>query len=81
MATRGRRLNVHAYLGRLSDETIEAMLNELSIELGAAHGQERIYVAFADRTWILDAGEQRKFSPDLAIGRSSRRRKTTRQTK
>jgi hypothetical protein len=38
MATRGRRLNVHAYLGRLSDETIEAMLNELSIELGAAHG-------------------------------------------
>jgi hypothetical protein len=21
-------------------------------------GQERIYVAFADRTWILDAGEQ-----------------------
>ena len=26
---------VHAYLGHLSDETIEAMLNELSIELGA----------------------------------------------
>jgi hypothetical protein len=22
-------------------------------------GQERIYVAFADRTWILDAGEHR----------------------
>jgi len=49
---------VHAYLGHLSDETIEAMLNELSIELGAALGQERIYVAFADRTWILDAGER-----------------------
>jgi len=49
---------VHAYLGHLSDETIEAMLNELSIELGAALGQERIYVAFANRTWILDAGER-----------------------
>jgi hypothetical protein len=49
---------VHAYLGHLSDDIIEAMLNELSIELGAALGQERIYVAFADRTWILDAGER-----------------------
>jgi hypothetical protein len=55
---------VHAYLGHLSDETIEAMLNDLSIELGAALGQERIYVAFADRTWILDAGERRKTSPN-----------------
>jgi hypothetical protein len=44
----------------LSDATIEAMLNELSIELGAALGQERIYVAFADRTWILDAGERER---------------------
>jgi len=26
------------------------MLNELSVELGVALGQERIYVAFADRT-------------------------------
>jgi len=51
---------VHAYLGHLSDEAIEAMLNELSIELGTALGQERIYVAFADRTWILDAGERGK---------------------
>jgi hypothetical protein len=34
------------------------MLNELSIELGVALGQERIYVAFAYRTWILDAGER-----------------------
>jgi hypothetical protein len=48
---------VHAYLGHLSDTAIEAMLNELATELGAALGQERIYVAFADRTWILDAGE------------------------
>jgi hypothetical protein len=48
---------VHAYLGHLPDAAIEAMLNELAAELGAALGQERIYVAFADRTWILDAGE------------------------
>ncbi len=46
---------VHAYLGHLADAEIEAMLNELAIELGVALGQERIYVAFADRTWILDA--------------------------
>jgi hypothetical protein len=51
---------VHAYLGHLPDETIEAMLNELSIELGAALGEERIHVAFADRTWILDAGQRSK---------------------
>ena len=51
---------VHAYLGQLPDATIEAMLNELAVELGAALGQERIYVAFADRTWILDAGEQER---------------------
>jgi hypothetical protein len=43
----------------VSDAAIEAMLNELATELGAALGQERIYVAFADRTWILDAGEHR----------------------
>jgi hypothetical protein len=46
---------VHAYPGHLSDAAIEEMLNELATELGAALGQERIYVAFADRTWILDA--------------------------
>jgi|GEM_PF-649162 len=46
---------VHAYLGHLADADIEAMLNELAVELGVALGQERIYVAFCDRTWILDA--------------------------
>ncbi|HUB63685.1 MAG TPA: hypothetical protein VL996_04440 [Methylocella sp.] len=51
---------VHAYLGQLPDEAIEAMLNELAAELGAALGQERIYVAFCDRTWILDAGERQE---------------------
>ncbi|MCW2284065.1 hypothetical protein M2323_001678 [Rhodoblastus acidophilus] len=49
---------VHAYLGALADEAVEAMLNELAMELGEALGQERIYVAFADRTWILDRGEE-----------------------
>jgi hypothetical protein len=48
---------VHAYLGALPDDDIEAMLNELAAELGAALGQERIYVALCDRTWILDRGE------------------------
>jgi len=48
---------VHAYLGALPDEEIEAMLNELAAELGQALGQERIYVAFCDRTWILDRSE------------------------
>jgi hypothetical protein len=47
---------VHAYLGRLPDHDIEAMLNELAVELGATLGQERLYVAFCGRTWILDAG-------------------------
>src|SRR6202041_3171397 len=46
---------VHAYLGHLPDVAIEAMLNELAIELGVALGQEHIYVAFAEQTWILDA--------------------------
>lgn len=48
---------VHAYLGHLPDQDIEAMLNELAIELGVALGQERLYVAFCDRTWILDCTE------------------------
>ena len=49
---------VHLYLGHSSDADIEAMLNDLARELGAALGQERIYVAFADRTWILDAEDR-----------------------
>jgi hypothetical protein len=49
---------VHAYLGNLPDQIVEGMLNELAIELGVALGQERIYVAFCARTWILDAGQE-----------------------
>ncbi len=47
---------VHAYLGHLPDSDIEYMLNDLAKQLGAALGQERLYVSFRDRTWILDAG-------------------------
>ncbi len=50
---------VHAYLGQLPDAAVEAMLNELAAELGSALGQERIYLSFCDRTWIIDA-EQRQ---------------------
>lgn len=49
---------VHAYLGHLSDAEVETMLNELAVELGAALGQERLYISFCRRTWILDAGER-----------------------
>jgi hypothetical protein len=56
---------VHAYLGHLPDAAIEAMLNDLAVELGAALGQERLYVAFSDKTWILDAeGRRRKAAAD-----------------
>jgi hypothetical protein len=46
---------VHAYLGHLPDEAIEALLNELAAELGAALGQQRLYIAFGTKSWILDA--------------------------
>ena len=49
---------VHAYLGHLPDQDVEAMLNELAAELGAALGQERLYVSFCNRTWILDASDE-----------------------
>ncbi len=57
---------VHEYLGRLPDNEIETMLNDLAVELGAALGQERIYVAFCDRTWILDAGDRQASQPDVS---------------
>jgi hypothetical protein len=47
---------VPAYLGHLPDADIEAMLNDLAAELGAALGQERLYVSFHGRAWILDSG-------------------------
>jgi hypothetical protein len=49
---------MQAYVGHLPDAAIEAILNELAAELGAALAQERIDVAFAEQTWVLDAGER-----------------------
>lgn len=41
------------YAGGLDDDTVEGLLNELAGLLGAALKQERIYIAFRDRTWIV----------------------------
>jgi hypothetical protein len=57
---------VHAYLGHLSDETVEAMLNQLSIELGAALDRSGSMKRSLTRRG-LDAGERRNSSPDLSI--------------
>lgn len=61
---------VPAYLGHLPDADIEAMLNELAAELGAALGQERLYVSFHGRAWILDSGaaESNDSAGDAARG-------------
>lgn len=41
------------YAGGLDDAAVEAMLNDLGARLGEALRQERIYIAFRDRTWII----------------------------
>lgn len=41
------------YAGGLADEEVESMLNELAELLGQALRQERLYIAFRDRTWII----------------------------
>jgi hypothetical protein len=61
---------VHACLGHLPDEAIEAMFNELAVELGAALGQERIYVAFADPH--MDLGRRRTGAVTNRAGRMKR---------
>jgi hypothetical protein len=43
------------YAGHLDDETVEVLLDELAAEIGRALGQEEVYVAYRDRTWILRA--------------------------
>jgi hypothetical protein len=48
------------YAGNLTDEEVEAMLNELAALLGKALRQERIYIAYRDQTWIV----KRKGSAD-----------------
>ena len=41
------------YVGHLDDATIEGLLNDLAAELGRVLGQEEVFVAYRDRTWIL----------------------------
>jgi hypothetical protein len=43
------------YAGHLDDATVEMLLDELAAEIGQALGQEEVYVAYRDRTWILRA--------------------------
>ena len=45
------------YAGHLSDEEVEVMLNELASHLGQILGQTRVYVAYRDETWVLQAEE------------------------
>ncbi len=44
-----------SFLADLPDEAVETMLDELAEELARALGQERVYVAYGDRTWALQA--------------------------
>ena len=62
---------VHKYLGHLSDAEVEAMLNELGVEIGTRLAQERLYISFCNRTWILDAGERPSSAHELAPDPSS----------
>ena len=47
------------------------MLNELAVEIGTKLAQERLYISFCDRTWILDAGERESSAAELAPHPSS----------
>ena len=68
---------VHAYLGRLPDADIEAMLNELAAALGAALGQERIYVAFcapgAPGSWTPRNARRNRFAVAVIWASSAHR--------
>ena len=50
---------VHAYLGHLPDEAIDAMLYELSIELASRLAMSEFMSHSLTQTWILDAGGRR----------------------
>ena len=41
------------YAGELDDATVEELLNDLAADLGRVLGQEEVFVAYRDRTWIL----------------------------
>ncbi len=56
---------VHAYLGQLPDQEIEAMLNELAVELGAALGQEGSMWRFATGPGMTPTPASARVSGDL----------------
>lgn len=43
------------YDAHLSDKQVEKMLDSLAAHLGKHLGQTRVYVAYRDKTWILQA--------------------------
>jgi len=45
------------YAADLADEEAKAMLDELAVTLGRVLGQTRIYVAYRDEAWVLQAEE------------------------
>lgn len=45
------------YAANVTDEQAEAMLDDLAGVLGQVAGQQRVYVAYRDRTWCLDRHE------------------------
>jgi hypothetical protein len=45
------------YGGNLSDSEVISMLTDLAAELGNALGQTRVYIAYCDKVWIIQAEE------------------------
>jgi hypothetical protein len=45
------------YSANLTDDEVVGLLNELAGHLGNALGQTRVYVAYRDKTWVLQAEE------------------------
>ena len=43
------------YNAETSDEEVEAMLDEFAAHLGGILGQTRVYVAYRDKMWVLQA--------------------------
>jgi len=43
------------YNADTSDEDVKAMLDDMATSLGSILGQTRVYVAYRDQTWVLQA--------------------------
>ena len=46
------------YNADTSDEDVKAMLDEMASHLASVLGQTRVYVAYRDETWVLQAEEK-----------------------